>query len=474
MKKLIYIYFIIFCSGLNNILFGQDSLFLHLVMFTSRDVDSEFWDVRNEKEMDRTLPSILWRLEGDSLVLLDTLNFYSESDTDFELSEMYLCRQFTERKWIYMMEREFFPIYYYPKATETDSFLDEDTFLSTLDYSGDDIIIRRLRCSEYTPFKSYSLYSMSYFENNKIMYEYSFDKNSNHYGDFIISKYLNDGHEMRKNTFIDSFYVKDESGMFYREHQLFLIRKDNQIKNTIYERNKYETLEDWPENDMNIPASDDEYKYYSRFEFLLYTPQNRYIIGKKQRHKPNPDSLELYYVFDKETQIWDTIYMPNDVRNFNVYKDRYLYGTIWGRKSYCKGYKSSKDCVLAFIKKYPKKYSWKYSNYPNLANCSGKFFIYDLEKRKYVEMKAEDRDAELIEIIDGWIYYRVYDEIRRMKLGLEPNYFDKSTVEVLVKNKEVIPNVHHIFLKGKCPVVEEWITPDPHKKRKAFKVKIGK
>ena len=470
MKKilfiLIFVWFAIDNLQSQNL---KDSLYLHLVMFTSRDLYTYFDDPTTDEEMDSTKKALLWRLESDSLKLLDTLNLDPSQNN---ITEMYECKQFSEKKWIYIMEREFFPTYFVPKATEQDSFLSEDTFISVLDYSGDSIIIRRLKGSQYNPFYKYSLYTEDYYYDAQLWHLYSYDLSP--FKVFIISKSLENGHEIKKDIYADSFYIKRESGIFSRFNAFFMIRKDNEVKKRVFERNKYPTLEDWPKSDMIIPVGEDEYKYYSSFEFLLRTPQNRYIIGRKKRHKPNTDSLELYYVFDKETQIWDTIYMPNDVRNFNIYKDRYLYGTLWRKCTYCRDYKPVRDSVLALIKKYPKKYSWKYSNYPNLAHCSGKFFIYDLERRKYVEMKAEDRDAELIEIIDGWIYYRVYDEIRRMKLGLEPDYFDKSTVEVLVKNKEVIPNVHHIFLKEKCPVVEEWITPDPHKKRKAFKVKIGK
>ena len=444
----------------------KDSLYLHLVMFTSKDLFTYFEDPTNDEEMDSTKKAFLWRVEGDTLIMLDTLNFNHGRNS---ITEMYQCRQFTEKKWIYIMEHEFFPTYYVPEPTQQDSFLDEDTFISVLDYSGSEIIIRRLRGSEYSPFHVREYYPLEYMIGIKLYHTYS--QAVHPLREFIISKMLNDGYEIKATEYIDSFYVKRESGTFYRYNPLYFISKNNEIKNRVYNMENFNSWEDWPENKMNIPVSDSEHDIYSRFEFLLHTPQNRYVIGKKQRRKPNPDSLEQYYILDKNTEIWDTIYMSNGVKNFNIYKDRYLYGTLWKKCIYCKDPKTVKDSVLAIIRKYPRKYSWKYANYPNLTHSSGKIFIYDIENRKYEEMRLDDIDAEFLEIIDGWIYYRVYDEIRKMKLGKNGNLFDKTGIKVLIKNKEVIPNVHHIFLKKKSKVVEEWITPNPHEKELKLKLK---
>lgn len=450
-----------------NFVFRGDSQVekkLHLVMFTSADIPTNFFDPRlgEEGDQDSTLLSILWVLDADSLRSLDTLNLNPFGT----ISNMQHCRHFASEKWIYIQEREYTPTFLTERSRNLKDIYDgnEDTYISVLDYFSDTILLRRMIGEKYSPFFSSTRYHDAFSHDGEIFYTYSFDKDSEYYGRYIIDKTLKEGHRTESHVFIDSFQVKLEAGLFFRKvYNNFLIGKEYKC----WEFKKSIDLIEWPKNNFKIPYSEIDTIYYSRFNFLLNTNNSKYIIGYKShnngKHLNIVDSLEIYYVMDRYNfGVWDTILLPRDVNNFNVHEDRYLYGTHINSDILAKyNPKRNRDSTLSYMDRYPEKYSWKYANYPNLIYSKGVIFIYDLEARKYYELQLPDRDSEFLQIIDGWIYLRVYDEIWRMPFNREGIPFNLEGKEVLIKDKAVIPNVHHIFLKEKSPVVEKWITSKP-------------
>jgi len=442
---------------------SQSEKQLHLIMFTSKDVPTDRNDPRNKVDQDSTLLSILWRLDAGSLHALDTLNL----NPFHAITNMEHCRHFDDYQWVYIQEKEYFPTFFTERSKKlfsNDSLGFEDfTYISVLDYSGDSIYLRRMVGEKYDPFGSTKIYHRAFRKKNLLYYTYSYDDQSDNYGNYINNKFLDDGHEVDRNTYQNRLYVKYESGLFFRIITGYITDKNNNYKARVYDSNKYESSNQWPINNLNIPTSDSESELYKYFGLMYATENSKVVIGKKKRWKKNSDSLEIYYHMNKNNfGVWDTILLPKDVNTFNVHEDRYLYGThinsdILGKYNP----KRNRNSTLSYMDRYPEKYSWKYANYPNLIYSKGVIFIYDLEDRKYYELQLPDRDSEFLQIIDGWIYLRVYDEIWRMPLNIEGNPFRLEEKEVLIKDKAVIPNVHHIFLKEKSPVVEKWITSKP-------------
>ena len=86
-------------------------------------------------------------------------------------------------------------------------------------------------------------------------------------------------------------------------------------------------------------------------------------------------------------------------------------------------------------------------------------FLYHIPTKKMIEWKSKNGDSEIIQIIDGYIYYRVFDELRKVKLDEKILNIAWSTDELIIKNTDVIPYVHHIFFSNttqtKCE--EVWV-----------------
>ena len=74
---------------------------------------------------------------------------------------------------------------------------------------------------------------------------------------------------------------------------------------------------------------------------------------------------------------------------------------------------------------------------------------------------TKDKDSEVLTIRKDWIYYRVFDEIRKVFLNREKKEINWDTEEIVIKDRDRIPYVHHIFWAPKSELIEEWITPMP-------------
>jgi hypothetical protein len=65
----------------------------------------------------------------------------------------------------------------------------------------------------------------------------------------------------------------------------------------------------------------------------------------------------------------------------------------------------------------------------------------------------------LLQIENDWIYYREFDEIHRIRLNNSKLDYDIKTDELLCKDKDIIPNVHHIFWAKKSKLKVEYVKP---------------
>lgn len=434
----------------------RNNKLLHLLVFDSDNMLTKSVSPRpdfyNRNAGDTGKISLLLRLD-DTLSVIDTINF----DKRIKYFAMDKVIHLMEEDWFYIQEIEGVTDAYVEDFARKygDSLeINLDTYITVLDYSGDTIIRRKMQGSQSDSFFGRTHFEKLYIKNGELQLGYSrnpendleiTDKN------YFLSKSLEDFTVLSRINYLDSFYCNNTPGFAIYHNSHFALFTGHYRKYD-YSNNDPFT---WPIYDKNIPTTVNEGKYHYRFYFMVHHPACGYIVGYKNNRTKRKDILKMFYVYDKNTELWDTILMPGEVKKTTMYDNRYLYGTLF--KDY------SKDTVFRFVDgmrdSFPKKYNSKYSFYPNLSMTTGKLYVYDLQERMYYEMEFEDRDSEFLQIIDDWMYYRVYDEIRRMPLQRNVDPFDKEKEKVLIKNKEYIPDVHYIFLKEKSPVKEEWITP---------------
>ena len=83
--------------------------------------------------------------------------------------------------------------------------------------------------------------------------------------------------------------------------------------------------------------------------------------------------------------------------------------------------------------------------------------LWNLHTNDFNIYAFDDLDTELLSIHDDWVYFRVFDELRRIALpDLEsPEYQQKS--ELLYQDRDIVPNIHHIFWAPEMPVRVEWV-----------------
>lgn len=463
MKKIFYIIlvFIPFLSKCQervekNVTQKGDN-YLYLLMCASNDnysqqrLNNQIYD-EDYLNSDTSFLSILWRKEKDKLVIVDTLNFDWKRN-----NEVSLCRHFDEFQWIIIGEEA--------KETAKKYSLNEDyigpfidkSYYSALDYSDGKLVLRKMDRSLFKPMFSYSGYGNCFLVDSEFYYEYTQDDNDKDYGNYAINRFFDKVMEVEEKTYRDERYLKYESGLYYRNQGGFPISSNGDL---VFNFERGKPHNEWTKVNIDVPNKRCNNDKYFSFGFNYYTPDGRYWIGSRIADKPDfYNSTKLKYIYDRKENSWDSITLPVVCTNINVYQDEYMYGTARNEN-----FKNYYDSVQILMQGKIKKYTTRYGNYPNLSIYTGKFFIYHIPSKKFIEYKAKDQDCELIQIVDDWIYYRVYDELRRMKLNTDQVDFEYNTDELIYKDKDIIPNVHHIFWAKKQPLKVEWITPKPEKK----------
>ncbi|MCB9247048.1 MAG: hypothetical protein H6613_00055 [Ignavibacteriales bacterium] len=83
--------------------------------------------------------------------------------------------------------------------------------------------------------------------------------------------------------------------------------------------------------------------------------------------------------------------------------------------------------------------------------------LWNLHTNDFNIYAFDDLDTELLSIHDDWVYFRVFDELRRIALpDLEsPEYQQKS--ELLFQDRDIVPNIHHVFWATEMPARVEWV-----------------
>ena len=414
---------------------SSDGNKLYLLMASSEDLITH-WnsDQLNPLESDTTKPSILFVLENKKLKTIDTINFNQRINT-----KMLECRHFEEFKFFYIRERDNHAKAL--KGSEWQLSFEDLNYVSVLDYSGDEIVVRKAIADSIANF-CWLFKGGAYLQENQLAYTFSECENQLPYNRNLINKYLQIDEIMEK-TFFNGGYERTESSYFYRNQMGYPFDKEGNLVRVFIR-----------DSDVGrIAAFQFPYKVnskiYSNIKFLLKSPLDEKEILFKELYSGASDSITTYYIYDKSLKQLDSISTAYKMFGMNLYQNKIGYGTLSLNPGYSK--QPERDMPS------PSRYSKKFGFVPNLQYNTGKFYIWNLHTNDFNIYAFDDLDTELLSIHEDWVYFRVFDELRRIALpDLEsPEYQQKS--ELLYQDRDIVPNIHHVFWAPEMPVRAEWV-----------------
>ncbi len=436
----------IIVSFLVGSVFGQNAeMSLYFISSNSKDaVTLKYSRYESTWDDTRILYNCLWKLDNDTLALIDTLNYNPKINTHLDK----LIHQ-QEEGWFLIHERDRRDWRYYEShyGSEYNKLLD---YFSILSYSGDDSLELKKMNSKNIPFDFDELIGSSFKINGHIIYRVGIDKEKVKY-----FYYLNKNGEITQRYRpwdINELFVKTEASALERTYQRtrYPGGKDGKLKS-----GHTEDFESYQDADFQGPYifKDKNNHKYRGFSLNYQTSDSKYLIGNKDfKEVEKKDSIITYWVLDKINEKWDTFCLHHFYPNFNVYIEEYIYGTGMNFLSYL----NDTDSIIHLLEQNTNYYSDSLGLIPMIQTLTGKFFIYHLPTKTFCEFVGSTIDTEVIQIIDDWIYYREYDEIRRMKLDQVIHKFDPGTIELVVKDKYKVPLIHHLFFsKAKALKKEE-------------------
>lgn len=202
---------------------------------------------------------------------------------------------------------------------------------------------------------------------------------------------------------------------------------------------------------------------YLKNSSVMYAEINNenYFVGGPQIESNPTDSTINVKILNKKSKEWQTVEIPGLLRIFSIYKD-WMYGTA-------KTFEERKWFISKNIIKenYLRRYDTIFGKLPDLQYYPGILYLFNITAKKMIKWNTGDRDSEIITINDDVIYYRVFDEIRTVKLDTKRNEIEWSSQKVLVKDKKRVPNIHWMFFAPKQDRVEEiWVNKPKEKKKK--------
>ncbi len=411
---------------------------LYFITSNSEDVATlQYSSFETLRENTNIIYNTLWKLDHDTLLLIDTLNYCTKLNTNLK----HLIHQEEEGCFIFL-EWDRMDWKYLQFHPETEENYKSNEYISILRYFSDSLELKKINIKNLP--NSFKLLSPSNFLidgnlNFKIgidyivpEYDYFLDKN----GKFSHQKRLWD---------INNLYIKTESGAFERTYQRnrFPGGKDGKLKS-----GHSKDFANWEDAIFQGPYNQKDKDKYQGFTIQYKTPNGKYIIGKKDLWNMTPkDSVVVYWFMNKATNVWDTFKLNYFYPNFNVYNNEYIYGTGVNQLRYT----NNTDTLSYLLAKNAKIYSDSLGLVPVIQTLTGKFFIYHFPTKTFSEFIGKSLDTEVIQIIDDWIYYREYDEIKKMKLDNIKHKFDIETNQIVVKDFYKVPMIHHMFYSKAFP-----------------------
>ena len=407
-----------FLLGVLNKAYSQaEEIHLHLVM--------AYVDYEERIYGDRYYPpepeylKILFRLESDSLVVVDTLN--SERGL-----KMNLLMNYPEQKLIYFEE------------IRIDGGIYPDAY-SMLCY-GDSLVMTRFRPEWDTSFFEHKLPLVLIEKNGKYLMNNEWDiKGRLEYDDYARDFYFNK-YKLEPNDFQDPIMPR-WPGMQRAFPMGFVLK---------YIDDNFDELRiprgDKPVAQIQLPDSlkEKDIRY-----FYPMLNNARYCAGGWQRHPGDTADATKIFILDKSNDEWHSLWLEGKGLNFMNWED-WLYGTI-------KRKLPPLEKRIEVFDRYNGRYDEQFGKPDYLSRRPGIHYLYHIPTRKYIEWNMGDPDSEIILINDGKIYYRIFDEIRMVGLNTRKREIDWPSDKLIIKNKKIVPNVHWMFFAPKMDMKEVWV-----------------
>lgn len=417
---------------------------MYLLMASSKDRIS-YWhsEELNPDRIDTTRSSILYLLNKGNLKSINTINFNQKLNTI-----MPECRHFEEFKFFYIREKVVKGKWLQDRSV--DSFYASnyiDNYVSILDYSGDKIVLRKANANtiangcDLIPGPIYIKHNQLYYSFSQCDFQVNYNRN-------IINKFLQID-ELGEETFDNNQYERGECSIFYRlgTKNGLPFDKEGKLYSKFVQDNDFKKIVDFQF------AYKIDSKRYSNIQYLLKTPSCNKVVLYKNARSSHTDSLTTYYIYNTVTKSLDSIVTNYRILGMDLYKNHISYGILTLHPSFMSN--KPKDMPPT------SRYSNKYGFIPNLQYNTGKFFIWDLDRNDFKVYDMGDLDTELLSIHDDWVYFRIFDEIRKIKLSDLDSRDYKQKTELLLKDRIRVPNIHHVFWAPEMPLKLEWVTAKP-------------
>ena len=398
----------------------------YILAYNNNDLDFENINVRNFKYYSK----YIYIIKNDTFQIIDTL--HTNTGLIFNFIE-----QFSDKGLIYFEESD--KAYKYLDKKEKSNYI-----LTFIDYSGDSIILRRYNTESDSTFLNHMNPQCVIIDNQIVLINQWSEKGFNE--SFGFDKYF----RKYKITIDDYQNSYNEGKRAFSRISLFPM-------SFLYDKNFKRLKMDFENSDNYNPEAlfqepDSLKRKQDRTVWVLVNTDNYMILTDGwETTLPIPYKQELK-IYDKKTKQWSKWTYKN-YRNITN-KDEWLYGSLLD--VYFDEDMISKQ--KAITESFSSRYELMYGAAPEVGFYPGILYLYHLPLKKYIEWKTGDRDSEILTIHNNIIYYRVFDEIRRVNLDTKSNEIDWSSQKVLVKDKKRVPNIHWMFFAPKQDKIEEvWV-----------------
>lgn len=379
---------------------------------------------------------ILYRLDADTLALVDTLNATNGL-------RMKMLMHYPEQKLIYFEEIDLLG----GREAEV---------ISVLDYK-EGLALRRFKPDWDTTFQGYTLAIVPLLLNNELVFNNERTRRDNSYTDYGRDRFFNKyrlAPQDFQNIVMPGFSGLQRSGPGGFAYS-FVKGNFSQMKIT-----RTLNFSRMPAANIQLP---DSLKNYNDPHVWVLINNERYFLGTGTiNYTEASDSIRELWVYDKRRSSWKSILLPGlGTSKFMNYED-WLYGVILKSSYHLSKNPSYKDSVMYFYNKYKDRYSKQYGSPPDFVPLCGKLFLCHLPTNSLIIWDAGDLDAEVISISGHTVFYRVFDEIRAVELDENNLTIDWATDRILVKDQERIPYVHWMFFAPLSKIEEVWVN-EPEK-----------
>ncbi len=440
--KYYFIFFVILNFAGNN-LYSQYEANVYLLV---APITTQEFDIYEDYNVKRNYLNGIYKIKNDSVVIFDTLSYRPYHS----VLNVY---QFDEENTI-LLEERVYPVIGAPSI---------NTFI---DYEERKIIKRKSKTNLKGLNENFSIKDTMYNSYSKVLL---LDGSVYIFNEKMYSQLLFIGYDKRFNiqtvlpNSFQYFYRSGASSFFQSQPYFFYKYKDDDNRSTLKNSLGQKYFEDMPDAWIQIPKDFRD----STIEYVnIMINNSRCFVGEGKSEILGDNQLPLGYlwIYNKETELLDSIYL-NGAEEYTLRNDGdWLYGT--GKLKEVFVYPPTDESNAKDLAKYllndsltRDRYNEEIGNVPTLYDKTGTFFLYHLPTNKQFTWNTGERDSEILLMKGNNIFYRRYDELRRVTIDPDRLAVDFSSDTLIVKDSNIVPFVHHIFFSSttqtKCE--EVWV-----------------